>query len=31
MPNSPILRIDYGWAIGDNSGSEVTVGMEQHF
>jgi hemolysin activation/secretion protein len=31
MPSSPILRVDYGWAIGDNSGSEVTVGLEQHF
>ena len=31
MPSSPILRIDYGWALGDNSGSEVTVGLEQHF
>ena len=29
--SSPILRVDYGWALGDNSGSEVTVGMEQHF
>jgi len=31
MPSSPILRVDYGWALGDNSGSEVTVGLEQHF
>lgn len=31
MPSSPILRVDYGWALGDNSGSEVTIGMEQHF
>ena len=31
MPGSPILRVDYGWAIGDGSGSAVTVGLEQHF
>jgi hypothetical protein len=31
MPSSPILRIDYGWAVAGGSGSEVTVGMEQHF
>jgi hypothetical protein len=31
MPSSPILRIDYGWALGDNRGSEVTIGLEQHF
>ena len=29
--SSPILRVDYGWALGDNSGSEVTIGLEQHF
>jgi len=29
MPSSPILRVDYGWALGDNSGSKVTVGLEQ--
>lgn len=31
MPGSPILRLDYGWALGDGSGSEITVGLEQHF
>lgn len=31
MASSPILRLDYGWALGDNSGSEITVGLEQHF
>jgi len=31
MPSSPTLRIDYGWALGDSSGSEVTVGLEQLF
>ena len=31
MPSSPIMRVDYGWAIGDGSGSEFTIGLEQHF
>ena len=31
MASSPILRLDYGWALSDNSGSEITVGLEQHF
>jgi hypothetical protein len=31
MPKQPILRLDYGWAIGGMGGSEVTIGMEQQF
>ena len=31
LPNQPILRIDVGWALGDQDGWAVTIGHEQQF
>jgi hypothetical protein len=31
IPKQPILRVDLGWAIGNEHNFEVTVGAEQQF
>jgi outer membrane protein assembly factor BamA len=31
MPRQPILRIDFGWALGEADNFAITVGHEQHF
>jgi hypothetical protein len=31
IPKQPILRIDFGWALGSDHNFEVTVGAEQQF
>lgn len=31
LPKQPIMRVDFGWAIGGQDSFAVTIGTEQHF